>query len=927
MMDFKGAKWQKCDFHLHTPASKCFRDRQVTAEQWVDKCIEQQLDCVAVTDHNTGAWVNAIKEAAKDKKLTIFPGVELTCDTSKVHILVLFDIDKTTQDVEDFIIKCGIERKDFASSDAYSPKSCKEIIQLAHDSGGLAIPAHIDEFNGLGLLSKKVISELFSLDIVNGAQFVFAEFSKTKTSIDDALCKAYNAKYGRNEGEIGKEQIKQYYQCVQEAIKKNVALLTFSDNPDEGNPSKHGLKGIGSAYTWIKMSQNPSLESIRQALLFPERIKNCFDSKFNPFVEPSLWIKYIELKNTKLTKNEESFHIDFNPQLTTIIGGRGSGKSSVFRFLRGVLHLTKDIDQLGEIKNEQLRFFQKEKGGTGVLKDNTEIVVAFVRDGILYKILYKQENESLAISKFDNGHWITIDDPNFLDFFVLEQCSQKQIFEMAKNANTLKNLIDNGSDDIGRLVAEIKECKNQYLSAKAQLKINLTAEEKIGKLNTEIADLNNKINSFKSSNITEIANQQEKFINDYQMLDEHLGNLSRKVEGVIGTLTSLTNNKDELDLSGMDAKYKTEIENLVTPLYNRLNSVVNVTNEKLKSILATIKQSFTSFQQSSSFIKDKEACHESFALKRDELEKNGINDFSNYNKYLELLRIKESQKEELQKSVETLPQLKDNIRQLRDAIYNRMEERTQSRKNTVAMCNTPKVRIDISPLSDKKQFIANFRQIVQKDKGYDRALQKIEAICFPQRPGGFKEHYRSVLDDFHRIRKDEKSELGFDGMFSNMIKSLTEEQISSLEILVPGDTIDVKHKPNGSSNFKSIVNASAGQKTTAVLTFILSQAGCPLLLDQPEDDLDNRLVCDLVVEKIKAIKEKRQVIVITHNANIPVIGDSEYIVTMDSSTRYLKEHSDGMVEDPAVRNDICEIMEGGEDAFYKRAMRYQQLKH
>ena len=243
------------------------------------------------------------------------------------------------------------------------------------------------------------------------------------------------------------------------------------------------------------MSQNPSLESIRQALLFPERIKNCFDSKFNPFVEPSLWIKYIELKNTKLTKNEESFHIDFNPQLTTIIGGRGSGKSSVFRFLRGVLHLTKDIDQLGEIKNEQLRFFQKEKGGTGVLKDNTEIVVAFVRDGILYKILYKQENESLAISKFDNGHWITIDDPNFLDFFALEQYSQKQIFEMAKNANTLKNLIDNGSDDIGRLVAEIKECKNQYLSAKAQLKINLTAEEKIGKLNTEIADLNNNLST------------------------------------------------------------------------------------------------------------------------------------------------------------------------------------------------------------------------------------------------------------------------------------------------------------------------------------------------------------------------------------------------------------------------------------------------
>ena len=366
---------------------------------------------------------------------------------------------------------------------------------------------------------------------------------------------------------------------------------------------------------------------------------------------------------------------------------------------------------------------------------------------------------------------------------------------------------------------------------------------------------------------------------------------------------------------------------MLAPLYEQVNSVVGGTNEKLKALQADIFQTFSSFQENTSFMKDKNACHEIFEKRRDELEKNGINDFSNYNKYLELLRTKESQKGELQKIAETIPDLKERIIQLRDAIYNRMEERTSSRRGSVDKCNTPKVRIDIVPLSDKKQFIANFRRIIQKDKGYDKALQKIETICFPQRPGKFKQLYYSILDDFQRIRKGENSELDFDGTFSNMIKSLTDEQISRLEVLVPGDMIDVKYKPNGSSNFKSIVNASAGQKTTAVLTFILSQAGCPLLLDQPEDDLDNRLVCDLVVEKIKAIKEKRQVIVITHNANIPVIGDSEYIITMDSNSRFLKEHSEGMVEDAAVRNDICEIMEGGEDAFNKRAIRYKQLKH
>lgn len=304
--------------------------------------------------------------------------------------------------------------------------------------------------------------------------------------------------------------------------------------------------------------------------------------------------------------------------------------------------------------------------------------------------------------------------------------------------------------------------------------MNLTVKEQIGKLNTEIEDLNSKINSFKTSNITEIADKQEKFIKHYQLIDDHLGELSRSIDAITKALTLLTNSKSELDLSDMDVKYRAEIEKMLAPLYEQVNSVVGGTNEKLKALQADIIQTFCSFQENTSFVKDKNACHEIFEKRRDELEKNGINDFSNYNKYLELLRTKESQKGELQKIAETLPDLKERIIQLRDAIYNRMEERTSSRRGSVDKCNTPKVRIDIVPLSDKKQFIANFRRIIQKDKGYDKALQKIETICFPQRPGKFKQLYYSILDDFQRIRKGENSELDFDGTFSNMIKSLTD---------------------------------------------------------------------------------------------------------------------------------------------------------
>lgn len=180
--------------------------------------------------------------------------------------------------------------------------------------------------------------------------------------------------------------------------------------------------------------------------------------------------------------------------------------------------------------------------------------------------------------------------------------------------------------------------------------------------------------------ITEIADKQEKFIKHYQLIDDYLGELSRRIDAIIKALTLLTNSKSELDLSDMAVRYRAEIEKMLAPLYEQVNSVVGGTNEKLKALQADIIRIFSSFQENTSFMKDKNACHEIFEKRRDELEKNGINDFSNYNKYLELLRTKESQKEELQKIAETLPDLKERIIQLRDAIYNRMAERTLSRR-------------------------------------------------------------------------------------------------------------------------------------------------------------------------------------------------------------------------------------------------------
>ena len=921
MTEYVGARWQKCDFHLHSPASLCFKDRDVTPEMWVQACLDQQLDCVAVTDHNTNGWIDAIKEAAQGTPLTVFPGVELTCDTSKVHLLVIFDTDKTGQDIYDFLIRCGIKHDDFASSDATSQQSCLDVINLANEAGALVIPAHIDEFNGLGLLSKKSIKDFLSRDEITAAQIVNPEFRNSALVLDDAFAIDYNRRYGREEGAIGLDQIKGHYACVQEAIQKGVSLLTFSDNPDAGEPSKHGLTGVGMRYTWLKMDRTPSLEGVRQALMMPERVVNCFESTHIPYKEPSLWIKAIEVTGTILNKANDVFRVEFNPQLNTIIGGRGSGKSSVFRFLRGAFQKINDIQHLYDIKDEQDKFFQKPQGEFGVLKDETEVHVEFVRDGILHRVNYSLKN-GVKIFRFENNLWNEVTDKGYIDFFSFEQYTQKQVFAVAKHTNALRELIDSGSEDISQLKNEKDRLAQEHISVYKELKTAKGYNPQTERLDTEIKDLKQKIENLKSSNITAIAQKQAAFT----MLHDRIENYFGLMQGNLAQLldTSRSNVFPDFDLTGFEEMYHDEINALLNPLKIASVGLTGQIEQSIRQLLEQINMSYENIQ-GTQFEKDRVSHNDTYEAKKKELQERGIEDINNYQAYTEKLKVCEDERKSLMEITANIPQLEQRLADIKKSLYDRQEEISQRRQQIVDGLSTNKVKINIKKKADGKKFELQFREIIQKDRGYDGNFEIIRTKCFSQNPAAFEQAYQSIIHDIYEIRNGKESSLGFDGWFARMVRELNDEQMSKLETLIPDDHIDVLYKPNGSGNFRSIVSASAGQKTTAVLTYILSQGSMPLLLDQPEDDLDNRLVCDLVVEKIKHIKENRQVIVITHNANIPVIGDAEYIVSMDSNSKYLKIHTEGMLESADVKKEICAIMEGGEDAFKLRASRYKTI--
>ncbi len=128
--------------------------------------------------------------------------------------------------------------------------------------------------------------------------------------------------------------------------------------------------------------------------------------------------------------------------------------------------------------------------------------------------------------------------------------------------------------------------------------------------------------------------------------------------------------------------------------------------------------------------------------------------------------------------------------------------------------------------------------------------------------------------------------------------------------------------------WQTLEDLSTGQKATAVLLLLLLESSAPLVVDQPEDDLDNRFISDGIVPKMREEKRRRQFVFATHNANIPVLGDAELIVGLTAygeagqGKAKLSQDVMGSIDTRPVRELVEEVLEGGKDAFEMRRLKY-----
>jgi chromosome segregation protein len=155
------------------------------------------------------------------------------------------------------------------------------------------------------------------------------------------------------------------------------------------------------------------------------------------------------------------------------------------------------------------------------------------------------------------------------------------------------------------------------------------------------------------------------------------------------------------------------------------------------------------------------------------------------------------------------------------------------------------------------------------------------------------------------------------------------ERMREVEMLAPDDRVSIALVIDGSA--RDLSELSSGQKATALLLLLFAQGGRPLILDQPEDDLDNRFVYEDVVALLRAEKgvadpaRRGQIVVATHNANIPVNGDAELVVSLADEGGHCRVRTRASIDDTAVRQEIRTVLEGGAEAFRRRAEKYGGL--
>jgi predicted ATPase len=641
----------------------------------------------------------------------------------------------------------------------------------------------------------------------------------------------------------------------------------------EGSDNAHGgIEAIGlGKVTYLKIGDY-NYEALSYALSDSEvRVK----PKEKPETKNS-FIKSIAFEGGLLDETK----IDFSPELNNLIGIRGSGKSSVLEILRYTLG----------IPLSPIAVDPKYKDGLieNVLRSGGKSIVTVVnRHKEEYRIekIYGQKEDIYKEGILQTG--ISIDAIfDYPVYFGQKDLSNKDAdFEadliqrlIGTRLKGVQNKIEQKKREVENIISEIKKLRN--------LK-DLKKETE-----TQIYNAKHQLDFFKKQGVEEKLKQQTLFDSDISKISQ----TDSSIRSYLHELASVVSNHEyffQQEISG------SEVNKELFEEAKALMLELKAEFEKLKGIQKNSNQIQLKFKEVILKINArKEGLKEEFAKIKREINTDTVNpdNFLNLNRQIETAQLK---LKEIEKSEKRRSELQANLLERLTELDNLWLDEYKLLKTEVDRINVAegKLFIDVLCKDRRDKFLDKMKQVFRGSGIRETAYHEIE----------------STYKDFMQIyRADYK----LDNILNeNQVVDFKRRFSENLEDML---TFKVENRIIIQYNGKSLDKHSLGQRASALILFLLAQKeNDVLIIDQPEDDLDNQTIYDEVIKELKNIKGNMQFIFATHNANIPVLGDSEKVVSCNYDEKKITVHS-GTIDNHQTQRYIVDIMEGGDEAFNRR---------
>ncbi|KJU82571.1 DNA repair ATPase [Candidatus Magnetobacterium bavaricum] len=928
----QGSEWRKWDFHVHTPFSYLNNQFGDNFDEYVQtlfkKAIEKEISVIGITDYFCIEGYKKIKneylddkaklgqlfsedEIAKIKEITLLPNIEFRLDRSvkidkknkpstesKINFHVIFSDTVAIEDIEEnFLHRLEIITENWPQSETQYRSLTRRNMEILGEKlkrEQLSFQRKSYIYVGMNCTEvndEKIVSVLKSNRSTFEGKYILClpsdenlsdvswsdqghNFRKILIQRSDVL---FNSNQGSIDWGLGKKHPTQ--QAFIDEFKTLKPCIWGSDAHDP----KTLFEPAEQRYTWIKA--DTTFEGLKQIIYEPEERVRI--QKNNPsFADDKPYFSELVIKKEvsiyKNTEDQVCFRevsLPLNKNLVAIIGGRGTGKSMIVDYWAGIFK---------NISRETQRTEDSERAKDSEYTKTSDFNLKYAKNNI----------PSPSEETYDGGN------DNNLDYIYIPQRRLKEVTEKRNVGDEVKKLL------------KIEELSfSPEVDKEIQATLNAVIE--IRKWFDEENDRGEKPND-----------------------RDFVASLKKQNEDYIRSITTEAN-KEKLETYTANISQIKEIESRITRFADLINKIKK-TQEELNKEINAINAQFTEEEgykkvpeidfkdqiealaenSKSAYLLKEEKDNRNNAIKSD-FEKDGFT-----GDLTSLLRNAETYQAQI-KWAETQLEL---ISQKEIALEKALNDRAALGVKIKQEYERQKENIDEAWSGILSIHEGKNKELIEKILLKDAKIKVTGEIVFDEQ-AFFTEFYRifdrrsvkniDILKGIYPIHNFEE------WIQFVSVREFKEERVEDHQSFFFGMSERSKYLktiPKITYDGKPLEKLSVGQRGTVYLRLKLATDAFskPIVFDQPEDDLDNEFIMNELVSIFKQLKKCRQIIIVTHNANLVVNADAEQVIVANNVDERLS-YTSGALENSDIIESVCKVLEGGKAAFERRKDKYSSL--